>query len=148
MNGPGIAYEMAERDCDIVLAACEACGKDTPPNECELCLSDAYKNCPTVKAAMERDPYGADSTLPETIENVIIQTRLDILIALIEKAGLDVVVSTDGGDRISVAVSGFENAGDLFVMNATITGRTVTAPIKVEGGTIGTDRLFRRDGEE
>lgn len=54
MNGPGHAYEIADRECDIVMAACEACGKHTPPNECELCLSDAYKECTTVKAALEK----------------------------------------------------------------------------------------------
>jgi len=48
MNGP---WDAEERDCDVVMAACDACGKHTPPNECELCLSDAYNDCSIVKAA-------------------------------------------------------------------------------------------------
>lgn len=54
MNGPGIGYEMAERDCDIAMSACDACGKHTPPKECKLCYSDVYKKCPKVIAAFKK----------------------------------------------------------------------------------------------
>jgi len=53
MNGPGPGYETAELGCDIIMSACDPCGKHTPPNECELCLSDAYLQCPKVMAAIE-----------------------------------------------------------------------------------------------
>ena len=38
-------FEIQDQDCDFVMGICEKCGKHTPPNECELCLSDAYKKC-------------------------------------------------------------------------------------------------------
>lgn len=41
-------YEMQDRDCDIIMSICDKCGKHEPPNECELCLSDAYKKCPLI----------------------------------------------------------------------------------------------------
>jgi hypothetical protein len=47
-------YEMQERDCDFIMSVCDECGKHTPPNECELCLSDAYKKCPKIVEAIKK----------------------------------------------------------------------------------------------
>ena len=47
-------FEAQERDCDFVMDICEKCGKHTPPDECELCLSDAYKQCPKIVEAYKK----------------------------------------------------------------------------------------------
>lgn len=46
-------YESQMVECDIVMSVCDECGKHTPPNECELCLSEAYKQCPLIVKAFK-----------------------------------------------------------------------------------------------
>lgn len=46
-------FEAQCRDADFIIDICDKCGKHTPPNECELCLSDAYKKCPKIVAAIK-----------------------------------------------------------------------------------------------
>jgi hypothetical protein len=45
-------FEAQCRDSDFILSICDECG--TPPDECELCLSDAYKKCPKIVAAIKQ----------------------------------------------------------------------------------------------